>query len=132
MLNEAPMPERLQAAADEIVKKFAEANIVQLTFDLDGVRWLDGYIERNRANFPRGQREGLVAYLGAFVGECIIRIYGGDWTLGDHGLWGVQATKNVWACPSAKITKQFDNGASDSVAAFVEMIPGVEAASQAI
>jgi hypothetical protein len=121
--DERPVPERLRAAAEQAVKMFADGNVVHLKFDLDGVRWVDGYINRCRHEFPRGQRSGLVGYLGAFVGECIIATFGGQWTLGDHGLWGVQVTKHVWACPRAKIEKQFENGPSDSVAGFVEFIP---------
>ncbi len=126
MPNDIPVPERLRAAAAELVKNFADGNVVQLKFDLDGVRWVDGYIERNRAGFPKGRREGLVAYLGAFVGECIISTYGGAWTLGDHGLWGVQVSRHIWACPAAKIEKQFAGSASDSVASFVEVIPALD------
>jgi hypothetical protein len=124
--EDQPMSQRLRAAAEQLVKNFADGDVVHLKFDLDGVRWVDGYINRNRSGFPKGQREGLVAYLAAFVGECIIATFGGEWTLGDHGLYGVSVTKHVWACPLAKIEKQFENGASDSVFGFVEMIPTLD------
>jgi hypothetical protein len=39
---------------------------------------------------------------------------------------GVQVTKHVWACPRAKIEKQFENGPSESVAGFVEFIPTLD------
>ena len=124
--DERPVPERLRAAAEQMVKMFADGKIAQLKFDLDGVRWVDGYINRCRHEFPPGQRSGLVSYLSAFVGECIIATFGGEWTLGDHGLWGVQVTKHVWACPRAKIEKQFESGPSESVASFVEFIPALD------
>ena len=123
---ETPVPQRLHAAAEQLVKQFADGNVAHLKFDLAGVRWVDGYINRNRKEFPRGQREGLVGYLGAFVGECIIAIYGGKWILADHGVWGVQATKHVWCDPRSKVEKHFDESEGQSVAYFVEFIPTLE------
>ena len=120
------MPAKMRAAAQQVIALFRENNDVHLALDLDGVRWVDGYIERIRANFPREKRGGLVAYLGAFVGECIIHTYGGAWTRDENGMWGVSVSSRIWACPAAKIDKQFDNGPEDSVASFVEVIPTLD------
>jgi hypothetical protein len=35
----------------------------------------------------------------------------------------VQVSERVWACPFAKIEKQFENGPEDSVASFFTCIP---------
>jgi hypothetical protein len=123
---EIPVPQRLRAAAEQLVKQFAEGKVANLTFDLEGVRWVDGYINRNRRGFPRGERERLVSYLGAFVGECIIAIHGGQWALAEHAVWGVQATKHVWCDPRSKVEKHFDNDQGQSSAYFVEFIPTLE------
>jgi len=76
------MPERLRAAADEFVKLFADGNIAKLTYDLDGIRWVDGYINRNRASFPKGhaiQRE-------ARCKDAAIQLDDGDWIRGRESL----------------------------------------------
>jgi hypothetical protein len=37
----------------------------------------------------------------------------------------VQVSERLWACPFAKIEKQFDNGAEDSVGGFYRAIPAL-------
>ena len=124
--DDVPVPDKMRAAAQEVIALFRENNDVHLALDLDSVRWIDGYIDRIRANFPREKRGGLVAYLAAFVGECIIHTFGGAWTQDENGMWGVTVSPRLWACPAAKIEKQFEHGPEDSVASFVESIPALE------
>ena len=68
--------------------------------------------------------EGLVRNLGCFIGECIVRTFGGSWTQ-NKGSWGVQVNESVWACPFIKVQKQFDNGSEDSVASYFRSIAAV-------
>jgi hypothetical protein len=58
----------------------------------------------------------------SLVGECISRTFGGEWVEKD-GWWGVQVSERIWACPFAKVEKQFENGPEDSVASFFTCIP---------
>lgn len=92
-----------------------------MTFDQSGVEWIDGYINRLRESLAPDKRSGLTSTLASFVGECIIRTYGGTWAQKD-GWWGVQVSGRIWACPFAKIEKQFQNGPEDSVASFFTCI----------
>jgi hypothetical protein len=126
MADAVHVPDQMREAAQEMITLFRERNDVHLAFDLEGVRWIDGYINRVRENFPPEKRSGLVAYLAAFVGECIIKLFGGAWSQDENGMWGVSVTERIWACPLAKIDKQFDNGPEDSVASFVELIPTLD------
>jgi len=115
------VPDKLRANAELVVSTVRDNLQIQLTFDQAGVEWVDGYINRLRA-FPRERRSGLVSTLASFVGECIIRTFGGEWVEKD-GWWGVQVSERIWACPFAKVEKQFDNGPEDSVASFFTCIP---------
>src|SRR5437867_1704433 len=121
MSDELSMPEKLRANAALVVRTVRENLDTELTFDQAGVEWIDGYINRLRECSAADERSGLISTLGSFVGECIIRTFGGSWAEKD-GRWGVQ-TKRVWACPFAKIEKQFENGPEDSVASFFTCIP---------
>jgi hypothetical protein len=56
----------------------------------------------------------LIGTLGSFVGECIIRSFGGTW-VEREGWWGVKVRDQLWACPFSKIQNQFENGPTDSV-----------------
>jgi hypothetical protein len=122
MSRELSVPEQLRANAEFLVATFRDELGRALAFDQSGIEWIDGYIERVRADFPAGRRAGLVSHLGAFVGECIIHSFGGVW-VEQESWWGVQVTERFWACPFAKIDKQFENGAEDSVASFFRCIP---------
>ena len=116
------MPDKLRADADLVVRTVRENLGAHLTFDQAGVDWVDGYINRVRGNFAADKRSGLVGALGSFVGECIIRTFGGAWAEED-GRWGVRVSDRIWACPYAKIEKRFENGPEDSVASFFRCIP---------
>jgi hypothetical protein len=124
MSGDPSIPETLRAAAEVVVTKLAEELGRELAYDASGVEWIDGYIERVRPSFPADRRSGLVAHLAAFVGECIIRTFGGHWVEHD-GQWGVQVDERLWACPAAKIDKQFEHGHEDSVASFFRCIPAL-------
>lgn len=122
MSDELTMPEQLCDTAERLIVTFREHMNKELTFDGESVEWIDGYIERMRPHFPADKRSGLVTSLGAFVRECMIRNYGGQWMERD-GSWGVQVSKRIWACPFSKIEKQFENGSVDSVASMFRCTP---------
>jgi hypothetical protein len=48
------IPDAMREAAETVVQSFREQVGVQLSFDLEGVRWIDGYINRVREQFPKG------------------------------------------------------------------------------
>jgi hypothetical protein len=99
---------------------------VALTFDRAGVEWIDGYINRSRERLI-ADADNLLAtinVLASFVGECIIRTYGGTW-VEKKGEWCVQVNEAIWACPFAKIEKQFRNGPKESVAGYFTLIPAL-------
>ncbi len=110
------IPKQLQANADMIVSTFASEMQVQLTFDRRGAGWLDDYILRVRERFSPAERESLVSALGAFLGEALLRHYGGQW-VEHHGTWGVQLNGQTWLSPFDKIDERFDSHrATDSIA----------------
>ncbi len=122
MSDELSVPDQLRANADLVVRTIREKLDTELTFDESGVQWVDGYINRQRENFTAGDRSGLINALASFIGECIIQTFGGSWVEND-GSWGVQVSGRIWACPFAKVEKQFENGPEDSVASFFTCIP---------
>ena len=122
MSDEVSVPEKLRANADLVVRTVRENLDTELTFDQTGVEWVDGYINRLRGSIAADKQSLLVSTLASFVGECIIRTFGGTWVEKD-GWWGVQVSERIWACPFAKIQKQFENGLEDSVVSFFTCIP---------
>jgi hypothetical protein len=100
--DELSVPDKLRANADLVVHTIRDGFDAELTFDRAGVDWIDGYINDLRGVLAADRRSAVVDRLASFVGECIIRTYGGIWVEQD-GWWGVRVSERVWACPFAKI-----------------------------
>ena len=90
------------------------------------MRWVDDYINQLRDDPARANRSDLISHFAAFVGESLIARYGGEWSQDKSGEWGVSLTGSAWVCPLIKVQKQFQNGPTDSVAAFFESIPDLD------
>jgi hypothetical protein len=114
--------DRIRANAALVVKTFGENNDVHLDYDADSVAWVDGYIERNRQGWDEQTAENLSNVLGSFLGECIRRNYGGEWTMTENGIGVAVDEKNV-VFPLHKAKKQIRNGSEDSIASFYQIIP---------
>lgn len=99
---------------------------LNLKYDQDSVKFVEGFIERNKSNFDKEGIKGLINSLGAYLGQCIIRNYGGQWQLdSETGSVAVAFDDKNKAYPFAKVSKQFDNGLEDSVYSFYTAIPTV-------
>ncbi len=99
---------------------------LELQFDAESVKFIEGFIERNKRGFDKEEIKGLINSLGSFLGQCIIINYGGRWQVDeDNGSVAVVFDDNNKAYPFAKVSKQFDNGLEDSVYSFYSVIPTV-------
>ncbi|WMW80889.1 hypothetical protein RF679_01080 [Undibacterium cyanobacteriorum] len=88
----------------------------EISYDEEGVRWLDDIIEQQRNSIKPANKIELVEIFGAFLGECIIRNYGGTWARYDEAICVQQSGKDA-IFPFNSVFKQFENGRSggDSV-----------------
>lgn len=111
----------IEANAALVVKMFDKPENGGFGYDERSVEWLDGYIERNRLNWDAATAEKLTSVLGSYLGECLRRNYGGEWTTTEYGL-GVEIGGSV-AFPFSKVGKQIENGADDSIASFYTTVP---------
>jgi hypothetical protein len=117
------LEEQFRELAGKVIKTLSERSGVELDYDGPSVEWVDGFIERQRAHFQGEEAGGLITSLGAFVGECIARNFGGRWRETEHG-WGVTFGEGDTAYPFTKVRKQFANGreGGDSVHMFYDTI----------
>lgn len=119
--------EMIRANAEMVVAQLREASGMEgFGYNAESVAWLDGFIERQRVRpeFADGEAaERLSQTLGSFLGECVVRCYGGEWREAG-GSWAVcfGGDDNA-AYPFNKVRKQFANGAGDSVLSWFETIP---------
>jgi hypothetical protein len=114
--------EAIQSNAALVVSVARDQLGQELAFDEHAVRWLDGYIQRQYEAGDPSNRDGLVNPLGSFLGECIIRSFGGEWSKCD-GSWCVRFDEKNAVLPFAKVAKQLESGSGDSVYSFFSVIP---------
>src|SRR5690606_26633646 len=69
-------------------------------------------------------RQGLIHSLGSFIGQCIIKNYGGHWQVDQETqAICIEFDDKNKIFPFAKTAKQFENGPEDSVYSFYTIIP---------
>lgn len=121
------MEEHIRANAELVVGQVRQLSGADLGYTQESVKWLEGYIERLRISgeFDDGETKNkLTSVFGSFLGECIVRNYGGAWTQHD-GVWCVAFDDKNIAFPFAKVAKQMDNGLEDGIASYFTVIPTV-------
>lgn len=118
---------------DEVIKRIRanSARVLSMAkdlgasvgFDQGGVEWLDGFIQRQHEQGNAEIRDNLTQVLGSFLGECIVRSFGGAWAK-VNGSWAVRFDDRNWAYPFTKVSKHLNNGAEagDSVLGFYASI----------
>lgn len=116
------MVDRIRANAELVVSVARDQLGEEIGYDKAGVRWLDGYIQGQHEQGNPANRDGLVSTLGSYLGECIIRCFGGAWAEAD-GSWCVRFDDRNAAYPFGKVSKQLEHGAGDSVLRFFTTIP---------
>jgi hypothetical protein len=119
---------QIRANAQLAISKFAALSGLGEHFGYNraSVEWVDGFIERGRTDIKADSVNGLVQVLGSYLGECIIKIYGGVWREHD-GTVGVFFDDSNAVFPFTKVRKQFENGRDpgDSILGLFDMIDPV-------
>jgi hypothetical protein len=114
--------EKIRANEEMVIKQLRPLGKIDFGYNKESVHWLEGYIERLRRgeNFE-SQKNKFASVFGSFLGECIIRCYGGKWGEQNGSLGMIFETDNV-AFPFNKIRKQLDNGLEDGIGSFFDTI----------
>jgi hypothetical protein len=96
-------------------------------YDEKSVSWLEVYIEKLRglgAFSDPQERNSLAGAFGAYLGECVIRSYGGTWREED-GSWTIEFDGKGRVFPLDRVSKQIENGKEDGIGSFYRGIPVV-------
>lgn len=100
----------IRTNADLVVRELSHASGRDFGFDADSVGYVQGFIERQRAEFPDTARQ-LVNVLGCYLGEAIIAAApGAAWTEDDSGALAVLFPNGDLAYPFNKVEKQVAEG----------------------
>lgn len=119
------MEEQIRANAEMLVEQLRQLSGSDFGYTEESVEWLEGYIERTKSSGAfdiEEKKNRLIGVFGSFLGECIVRCYGGTWRQ-HEGVWCVAFSDDNMAFPFAKVAKQIDNGLDDGIAGFFKMIP---------
>ena len=120
------MEERIRANAELVVQQTRSLSGIDFGYTEESVKWLEGYIERlrNSGEFENAEaKTKLISVFGSFLGECIVRCYGGAWKLHESGAWCVVLENGGMAFPFTKVRKQIEDGPFDSISSFLRVIP---------
>jgi hypothetical protein len=125
-MTENPSPQEMIRANAEMVLASARDDLGHdIGYDAEGVRWLDGFIQRRHDGGGVGDDpSGLTNTLGSFLGECIVRSYNGRWQETEHG-WAVIVDGNLAVFPFNKVHKHLVEGAVDSVLSLFKGVPAL-------
>jgi hypothetical protein len=119
------LSEEFKRQARFLIDTFSRELGVALSYDTQSVEYLDGYITRNRAGIRKmtdSHYGGVVGTIGAFLGECIIVNFGGQWKQSENGAWGIYFDDKNAVFPFVKVAKAFGpEGEFDSIASFYSL-----------
>src|SRR5215813_12167723 len=119
--------EAIRANAKLVLDKFRSVSGLGARFgyNRESVVWVDGFIERYRSkpDFTIESAAMLVQVIGSYLGECVIREYGGEWREHEDG-WGVFFDEKNAVFPFVKVHKQFQQGldGGESILGFFDLI----------
>lgn len=111
--------------AELVVEQLRPLCEVDFGYNLESVQWLEGYIERLRqsgAFRDTADKRKLASMFGSFLGECVVRCYGGTWTR-ENDDWCVAFDEENAVYPFAKVRKQMTAGVEEGIGDFFRMIP---------
>lgn len=115
------MENQIKTNAEFVIQQLGPLSGFQFGYNAESVAWVDGFIEQQRGS-DADTINGLINTLGSFLGECIIRCFGGHWQ-NIAGEWGVCFDDQNIVFPFSKVRKQFTNNREDSIKKFFELIP---------
>jgi hypothetical protein len=123
------MENQIKANAEFMVQKLGTTSGINFGYNRESVEWLEGYIERLRESgtlVDEAAKQKFANIFGSFLGECIVRCYGGSWAE-RSGSWAVAFDDQNCVFPFAKVMKQIENGrgAGDGIGGFFTFIPEV-------
>ncbi|KAA9332123.1 hypothetical protein F0P96_11585 [Hymenobacter busanensis] len=116
------MPEnplaQLRTAA-EAVRQQLQVN----SFDEAAVQRLETFIEEQRPLLTKETTQGVVVALGAFLGECLVQSFKGEWASAPDGTTGVGIRGDLFFNPFFRVAMQLEKGLSESVVGFFASMP---------
>jgi hypothetical protein len=123
--------QQIRANAAWVADNFGkQSGIEPFAYTDESVAYLDDFLDRQAdvVKASEGSVNKFVSLLGAYLGECIIAKYGGEWQESPQGLF-IRIRSGKQHCilqPFQKVYKRIANGTEDNLASyFTHFIPQV-------
>jgi len=109
--------EMIRANARLAVETVKADQNVDLSFDRQGVEWLDSYLKRLSGHLNESVQAGVVNVMGSYFGECIVHGHGGMWTEKPGSDWVVTVRRRYEVSVNVfgKVEKQLAGVEGESV-----------------
>jgi hypothetical protein len=123
--------QQIRSNAAWVTENFGkQSGIVPFANTRESIGYLDEFLERQAALVTDSEASinKFVSLIGAYLGECIIAKYGGEWQESGQGVSIVIKTdsQHHFLQPFHKVYKRISNGMEDSLGVyFTEFIPHV-------
>ena len=116
---DAATREEIRSSAEFVESVISKALGKNVGYGIDGVKWLDAFIQRQHVGGDKNIYDQIVSAYGSYLGECIVQNVGGEWTQID-GSEAIAFDMNNAVFPFSKLRKHLNNGneAGDSVLGF--------------
>lgn len=107
--------------SEKFISQMRESGLI-LGYDRDSVAKLADQIDADRVGVSREEAERWSNFSGAYLGECLIKCYGGEWRYDDQkSEWAVYlGPSEVGFYPIAKALRHITVGRGDSVLKFFD------------
>jgi hypothetical protein len=111
----------LRQNAESFIRQLSPVSTIELGYNEESVKWVSGFIDRNRSKFEQKTIDDLIILIGSFLGECIIENTDGRWDFcEDLQSWGVVFKIGNTCFPFNKTAKHFQHGGGDSIFSFYD------------
>jgi len=120
----ATLRNQLRKNAELVASVAQQQNGLIAKFDETGVRWLDGFIQTEHDRHKPDNHDGLMSTLGAFLGECIMATYGGDWEEMNDTICVRFDPRNV-TFPFVRVLKHLQNGKDEAILPYFLNLPSI-------
>jgi hypothetical protein len=124
------MEEELIELSKQFIARVRSDTGKELFYDAESLEWADAWIEVNRSRIPAGELEMLAGQIGAYLGQCLIQGYGGEWHVDNASdpynaslLVRINAKTGIY--PFAKAFKHLQFGETESIYNFFTALPAI-------
>lgn len=119
------LEEDILLAADWVVSALNSSGY-KADYSLESMKELDRFFdEQNSPNGILSKNRGQIIFgLGSYIGQTIIKLYGGKWITNDNDPQGeiyiaVETANGAKLWPAIRCMKRLENGAEDSIYAYL-------------